>query len=347
MLGSLDIARAYRNFRLDPYDWPLSCIQVDGQFFVDVCMPFGSRLSSLYMQRMSNMITRALANMGITCLIYLDDALVICPKGRDPEQDYNIALRIVRELGLPLAWEKLVSPAPAIRFLGVILDVERREIRIPKEKCDSFLGLISEIADKKWISKRALQQVIGHINHIGKGVEAARLFMNGLLCVLRSCERGICVDDNICWDLDWFQQFLHQFNGRTIILQEIPSRVIEADSCLSGGGAIMGTACYSYTYPPDIASEMHISQLEAWNCLIAARHFASKIRDECIQILCDNERAVCSLSSGRGRDTVLLAICRAFWYFAAARNIKFIFSHVPGTQMSAADALGRVQITGL
>lgn len=259
VLRSLDIARAYRNFRLDPYDWPLSCIQVEGKFFIDICMPFGSRLSSLYMQKMSNMITRALADMGVNCLIYLDDALVICPKGRDPERDFNTALSIVREMGLPLAWEKLISPAPVIRFLGVIIDVKQREIRIPKDKCDSFLELITEISDRRWISKRTLQQVIGHINHIGKGVQAARLFMNRLLCELRSCESGIYMDENIRRDLMWFQRFLHQFNGRAMILDELPTRVIEADSCLSGGGAMMGSHCYSYIYPPDVAEKRCIS----------------------------------------------------------------------------------------
>lgn len=345
MLGSLDISRAYRNFRLDPYDWPLSCIQVNGQFFIDICMPFGSRLSSLYMQRMSNMITRALANMGVTCLIYLDDALVICPKDRDPEQDFNIALRLVRELGLPLAWEKLISPTLAIRFLGVIIDVENREVRIPKEKCDNFLALLAQVSSKKWITKRTLQQIIGHINHLGKGVEAARLFMNRLLSVLRSSEKGTWVDDNIRKDLDWFGQFLHQFNGRSIILGETPARVIEADSCLSGGGAVMGPACYSYVYPAEMAADMHISQLEAWNCLIAVRHFLSDVRDECVEILCDNHPAICSLNSGRGRDPVLLAICRAFWFFGAARNIKFVFSHVPGVHMTIADALSRCHLS--
>lgn len=107
----------------------------------------------------------------------------------------------------------------------------------------------------------------------------------------------------------------------------------------------MGEVCYSYVYPPEIATEMHISQLEALNCLIAARHFANDIRDECIQILCDNEPAVCSLSSGKGRDTTLLAICRAFWYFAAARNIKFIFSHIPESEMDTADALSRAHLS--
>lgn len=188
------------------------------------------------MQRMSTIISRALERLGVTCIIYLDDALIICPKSRDPLEDYRTALHLIRELGLPLAWEKLISPTPSLRFLGVIIDIHRREIRIPKEKCDSFLALICEVSKRKWISKRTLQQIIGHINHIGKGVHAARLFMNRLLQVLRSCTIGVCVDEFLLRDLKWFKDFLHQFNGRTLIIDAAPSGVIEADSCLSGGG---------------------------------------------------------------------------------------------------------------
>lgn len=57
VLGSLDIARAYRNFRLDPYDWPLSCIKFQGNFYIDTCMSFGSRLSSIYAAHVNHHIS--------------------------------------------------------------------------------------------------------------------------------------------------------------------------------------------------------------------------------------------------------------------------------------------------
>lgn len=49
-VGIVDIERAYRNFGTDPLDWPLSVIEVQQNFYLDVALPFGARLSSLYMQ---------------------------------------------------------------------------------------------------------------------------------------------------------------------------------------------------------------------------------------------------------------------------------------------------------
>lgn len=342
VLSTVDIARAYRNFNVDPLDWPLTCIWYDNQYYVDICMPFGSRLSSLYMQRMACCIQRALLQNGIISVVYLDDLLVICRKNQDPDRQFGKVIAMVRALGLPIAWEKVVGPTTSLRFLGVIIDVDRREIRMPKDKIQKFLQLIDEIYHKKSISKRAMQSLLGHVNHLGKGVPAARLFINRLLASLRGTPmKYIPMDRELRRDLDWFREFLAEYNGRTLILTPDPVVSIEADSCLTGGGACMDHRCYAIVYPRHIADNMHISQLEALNCVVAARVFLEEKSDLCAQIVCDNEGAVACFTSGRARDPVIGAMCRAFWYFAARRNIKFIFVHRPGESMVIADALSR------
>ena len=68
---SIDISRAYRNFPLDPLDWPLMAIK--SKIHIDLAMPFGARSSSLNMQLVAQYILRHLHGMGIEALIYLDD----------------------------------------------------------------------------------------------------------------------------------------------------------------------------------------------------------------------------------------------------------------------------------
>ena len=70
---SVDISRAYRNFQSDPLDWPLLGVAFEGNVYVDIAMPFGARMSSLYMQRVAEFITRSLRTQNIKVLIYLDD----------------------------------------------------------------------------------------------------------------------------------------------------------------------------------------------------------------------------------------------------------------------------------
>lgn len=85
---------------------------------------------------------------------------------------------------------------------------------------------------------------------------------------------------------------------------------------------------------------MHISQLEALICVVAARTFLREHRDLSVCVICDNQ-AVATLSSGKGRDPVITAISRTFWYLSASQNINFTFRHAPGSTMIVADALSR------
>lgn len=236
MLASIDISRAYRNFAVDPFDWPLTCLFHDDRYYVDLCMPFGSRASSYYMQQMAEFIHRAFKARGVYVVIYLDDALFICPRDQDPMGVFSQAITVIRELGLPLAWDKLIAPTRKIKFLGVIIDVDQREVCIPQAKIQQCLDVAKDIVSQKYISKKQLQSVIGLINFIGKGVAPARLFINRLLHCLRSAEStSIKVGRLIREDLNWFIRFLPDYNGRSIISTRSPTFTIEVDSCLSGG----------------------------------------------------------------------------------------------------------------
>lgn len=172
------------------------------------------------------------------------------------------------------------------------------------------------------------------------------MFINRLLECLRDAKNNtVKVDSRLTRDFDWFAQFLGEFNGRSLIIDPTPTITIEADSCLTGGGGWTGDCCYALRYPDSVAQAMHITQLEAYNCLIAARVFLWDQHDVCVRIICDNKGAVASLSSGRARDPLLGTISRAFWYFSARRNIKFKFQHAPGETMDIADALSRGHIS--
>lgn len=81
--------------------------------------------------------------------------------------------------------------------------------------------------------------------------------------------------------------------------------------------------------------------IETYNCLIAARVLLKGISNQSVKIICDNSAAIMSLSSGSARDRNILAICRAFWYLSAKYNLRFIFQHAPGSEMTVADTLSR------
>lgn len=347
MLATLDIERAYRNIPVCPLDLPLLGISVDGLLYVDTAMPFGARNSSLYMQKIANYVVRALAARGIQCHIYLDDMVMELDSDQDCHARFAEVLALYRALGLPIAYSKIQPPDTQVIYLGIHVDVGARLLSIPKEKIDSFLQLIRWALGQVSITKKMVQRIVGKINHIGRCVHGARLFMSRILQALREAhDRDNINIADIRPDLHWFAMFLAKFNGVSAIKQRLPSKIIMADSCLTGGGATDMTRCYSVTYTPAVAAAHHINSLEALNCLVALKTLiSSKDRSTVIELQCDNSATVYALAYGRARDPTLSAICRAVWYFTARLDVELLVTHVPGKYMDIADALSRAHLS--
>lgn len=344
-MSTIDLERAYRNYKTDPYDWPLTCIRYNKNYYVDTALPFGSRASSLYVQRIAEFIQRALGQKGIYMSMYLDDGLVISEDHQDHHEVLRTVIRVIRSLGLPLSYDKIQMPSKKCVFLGIEIDVQNRQTTIPREKLEAFRAVLCEVEGKTQITKTQLQSLIGYVNHIAKCVRGARLFMNRFLAALRNSSGGVVdVDREIRADIAWFKQYMITCNGTTMINHDRIDLIIEVDSCLVGSAGIAQGACYMYRYPTKVAAAFHITQLEALNCLMAIRAFTSDLCNRVVQICCDNMAAVMTFTNSRGRDSILNAIARAVWYHGARRNIEYRFVHVPGADLVNVDALSRAYL---
>ena len=76
---------------------------------------------------------------------YLDDDLIIAPPD-SPECHILLAkfLQVCKLLGFPVAAEKVDGPATSIVFLGLELDSDLHQIRLPAEKLQDILKVLSD-----------------------------------------------------------------------------------------------------------------------------------------------------------------------------------------------------------
>lgn len=347
LLASINVERAYRNVPSCPLDYPLLGIKVAGQVYIDIAMPFGSRVSSLYMQMLADHIVRALDRIGITAQMYIDDMIMQLTPGQDPHARFAEVIALYRALGLPVAYSKIQAPAPQIIHLGISIDVSDRVLSIPVSKIQKFIELVRWALGQEYLSMRVVQRIVGKINYLSRCVSPARMFMGRILQALRIAAKEntrISVSE-MRSDLHWFLTFLVKYNGRSMMKTGAPTKVILADSCLTGGGATDMTRCYTLVYTTAIASTHHISTLEALNCLVACRTLiSSRDRHTTIELNSDNRASIDAMAFGRAKDPVLAAICRAIWYLAARMDIKMVYTHTPGEQMSIPDALSRAHL---
>ena len=77
-----------------------------------------------------------LINQGVTFLLhYLDNYLTMGPPNSHIcQRNLSLLVEVCAVLGIPLALEKVVGPSTVLEFLGILLDTERMEARLPGNK---------------------------------------------------------------------------------------------------------------------------------------------------------------------------------------------------------------------
>lgn len=305
-------------------------------------------MSSLYVQKVAEFITRALHEINISCLIYLDDLFFILPNHTSAQQKFSQAMKMLNDLGLPINKSKLIPPTTQAIWLGVHFDVLKNTISIPQNKVQQLLDIISPLRTATSLTRREAQSILGRMAHLARVVHPACLFMCRILAELRQAKADtIHVTPAVRADLNWFYIYFTRHNTTAIIPSITVPMVIEADACPHGAGAWSSAGdCYSYSFSHKTSQGHAICQLEALNYLVAIRSFASDLpAGTRIEVVGDNKGAISALSSGCVCDMILASIACAIWFHAASRDLTVLFTHKPREQIAGADALSRAGIS--
>lgn len=336
-----DISAAYRNLRTDPLTWPCLGFEWGNQLFVDISAPFGLRSAALMCQATTDALVWILYNhYGVEMLNYIDD---LCGIGN--RDIFYCVLKVLHELGLPVAPNKIQSPTTCVIWLGIEIDSQNMEIRIPPDRLEETISLLRVWKYKSVATMREIQQILGKLHHISRCCKPARLFVNRMLDTLRHAYHApgnVELNSDFKKDIQWFLDFLPAYNGKTFIRELQTRYTVELDSSLTGCGAIMRDSYYSTQFPEFILQEHHpIVHLEMLNLVIAAKVWANKFSGHKVTFLCDNAVAVSVLSTGRARDAFLLRCAREIWLQMARFDFHIAPEHRPAVFMETADALSR------
>ena len=139
LLAKIDIKHAFRLLLVHPVDHHLLAMCWRNQIFVDTCLPFCMRSAPKLFNILADLLSRILEQHGVTRLLhYLDDFLLMGPPQSPICQSNLLTVKHVCSLhGIPLALEKVEGPSDSLTFLGIILDTQRMEARLPAERSNA------------------------------------------------------------------------------------------------------------------------------------------------------------------------------------------------------------------
>ena len=178
MLAKFDLKSAYRNVPVHPDDRHLLGMEWKGDVFVDTVLPFGLRSA----QALAHIIRKRLP---VWVDHYLDDFVLVGPsQSAVCGESLSIALESCRELGFPVAVGKTEGPTSVLTVLGVKIDAQKMELRLPRERLQQLLEMVGSWRKRKCCTKRQLQSLTGNLNHGCKVVRPGRRFLQGIFSLL-------------------------------------------------------------------------------------------------------------------------------------------------------------------
>ena len=221
LMGKCDVKSAYRNIPVYPGDAGWLGLKWDGEVFVDTALPFGLRSAPKIFTAVADAFQWILIQAGVQLIFhYIDDFAVV---GRT-EKECRVAMETVNslatDLGLPMEPSKTVGPVTKMTFLGIEIDTQVMELRLPEEKLGELKKLLVSWLRKKHCIKGDLESLAGKLQQACRVVRPGRCFMRhfyAAISVARQRRALIRVNKSIRADIWWWYTFMQEWNGVSLL----------------------------------------------------------------------------------------------------------------------------------
>lgn len=329
-------------------------MKLEGKFYYDKVLPMGCSISCNLFEELSTalhwiMVTKFQA-AGVVHV--LDDFLFVGPPLSDKcFKDLTTFLALCQRMGIPIKHTKTVQPTTVITFLGVELDSDKMEARLPSDKIQKITELLGKFNRKKKVTLQELQSLIGLLNFACTVVAPGRPFLRRLIDLTRGISKPnhfIRLNREAKADIKAWLEFVVGYNGISLFL---PDRWDNSehlhfytDASGIGYGAVFGKQWF-YGEWPDHFRSYHITIKELFPIVLAVEIWADHLRNKCIMFHCDNEAVVTILTKHTSKDSIVMKLVRRLIVQSLKNNFLFSSVHIMGKKNVLADRLSRLQVT--
>lgn len=356
LLCKTDIKDAFKLVPIKESLWPLHGIKWDKKYYFYTRLVFGSRSSPKIFDNLSVAVCWILQNnYGVSHVLHLlDDFLTIDRKDQDAYRTMDTLISVFNKLGIPLSANKTVGPTTSLEYLGIILDTNKLEARLPKEKVDRISSILSSFSVKKSCTKRELLSLLGHLNFASRVIYPGRAFVSYLLSLsttVAKLHHHIKLSEECRLDLKMWSVFLQQWNGVSFFLHRdisvAPDFQFYTDATPTGFGGFFNGHWFNGQFQEDIIPSDTCASMaffELYPIVASAVLWGHLWNRKRILVLCDNSATVEIINKGRSKVPFIMKFMRKLIWTAACNNFVIQAKHIPGKTNLIADALSRFQM---
>jgi hypothetical protein len=320
-MAKVDIEAAYRHVPIDPYDWDKTafCWPTDSleDLYFDGYLQFGLKNACEFFNRIGRAIIRMMARRGFHVLaVYVDAFTIVCSTEAMAWYVFWALRILLRKLGFTVNMRAHNVLLHVLNFLDVTLDLVAMQARLSSAKLAALSNLISATLARHSITRKELDRLNGKLNWVCRVVYGGRTFLRRLIDAQWSVKRAhhhIRLSSSIRLDLEWWQQFLPQFNGQTDLIPSKPLSLddvsTDASSSYGYGAFILGgyfslsfaQAASQFPDAPAPSEPIHVHELYA--VLILCQIFSAALRGLHIRLHIDNTIVVAVINKGNAKGT--------------------------------------------
>nr|CAI5830805.1 unnamed protein product [Callosobruchus analis] len=162
LLCKIDLKNAYYSVSIEDQCRRYLKFQYNGQLFSFNCLPFGLSMAPYIYTKILKPVLTYLRCLGIVCVGYLDDILLITSSYQEGIKNANKVVEVLTSLGFIINKEKsILSPIQECKFLGFTFNTVTMKMSLPFEKKENITSASNQFLTQKNCSIRNLAAYIG------------------------------------------------------------------------------------------------------------------------------------------------------------------------------------------
>ena len=267
------------------------------------------------------------------------------------KQQLQLFLDLCDYLGIIVASEKTIGPFTTLSFAGIELDSQLQLARLPKDKLEKCIDIISDFLHRKKVTLNELQSLIGLLNFACSVIIPDRAFLRLLIDLttgVKAAHHRVRITSKVKDDLNVWLTFLQNFNEKSFFLDDnwtnSDKLQLYTDSEGSlGFRAVLGSH-WCYGRWPDKWRGRNIAFLEFYPIVLSLYLWGAQMQNRCILFFTKNEALVHVINKQYCQDKSLMFFVRKLVAICLKHNILFRAKHIPGVPNTLADCLSRLQV---
>ena len=196
----------------------------EGLYFFDMVLPFGLRSAPFLSDEFSSAVEWIIENkLKIFKVIHILDDFFFATS--PPRSNCMTALcqilHLFAELNIPIAPGKTFPACTCLEFMGILLDSNKMEARLPVDKLTRLQAALGQWANRKSATLQELQSLIGTLQFACKVIAPGRPFLQRIIHLTKGIKFPhwhIRLNSGFRKDISMWQHFLQNWNGVSLFL---------------------------------------------------------------------------------------------------------------------------------